>query len=664
MRLTRLALAALLLLVSGAAAAQQGVLLLEAPQGCDFRQWREALEARGVVLRHAFPPAGGLVVPEDVESALPVEALVPKDTQLFAFSPSGEHALRLQATQEGRLLWHAQRALMGLEGDRLPESPVPGSPLEHDALAPEDTGGARVACSSSGLLKTNSEYMLGSVTLTIILPESTGMGTEDWTQTEETSVVNEITEGCNDLTTYYNATGHPASQRPTWTYTLVSGRTDARAQVGVEPIAGNGPTSSSLLWVDTIYDALGYSAYSGLDQGRTYNGDKKAADGTDWAYTVFVADSSVDSDGKYLDGRFGYAYLGGPFEIMTYDNDGWGISSMNKVHRHESSHIFYGLDEYSGACACTDSSGYINYVDSNCTATGCPSNVDCIMKEAARQQNVCSFTAGMIGWGDTDADHVPDPVDIEPTTALTAYSPDPTTNSALTYTGSAAIATLTNQNIYNYRCDINVLRIANVQWRVDGGAWQSATPSDGTFNGLTENYTFTTGALAPGSHTVETRAVDDVGQTDSTLASDTVTVQAGNPPGTPNGSGGKSPLRGTRSDTAGTTLAVTWDTSCSPTASNLIWGYGAGLPTAYTGTYTPSGSACGIGAGSYSWTAVPDPASDPRRFLWFLVVASNGAGTEGSWGRNTSQERTGPGTGGASNRCSCTAKSLANTCGQ
>ena len=43
------------------------------------------------------------------------------------------------------------------------------------------------------------------------------------------------------------------------------------------------------------------------------------------------------------------------------------------------------------------------------------------------------------------------------------------------------------------------------------------------------------------------------------------------------------------------------------------------------------GSKCAIGAsGSAAWTGVP-PGD-----LWFIVVAENEAGMEGSWGRNSS----------------------------
>jgi hypothetical protein len=50
-------------------------------------------------------------------------------------------------------------------------------------------------------------------------------------------------------------------------------------------------------------------------------------------------------------------------------------------------------------------------------------------------------------------------------------------------------------------------------------------------------------------------------------------------------------------------------------------------------------------------------------WLWWLVVATEGAAAEGSWGREGSgAERQGPGPGGSSGVCGIAAKCLVNTC--
>jgi hypothetical protein len=76
----------------------------------------------------------------------------------------------------------------------------------------------------------------------------------------------------------------------------------------------------------------------------------------------------------------------------------------------------------------------------------------------------------------------------------------------------------------------------------------------------------------------------------------------------------------------GSVLDVTWSASCSSPQNQILYGSLGSLSS-----YAVDGSVCGIGtSGSKSWTGVP--AGD----LWFVVVGSDGSGTEGSWG-------TGPG---------------------
>jgi hypothetical protein len=596
---------------------QETYILLVNDSGMDWFAWKAALEAAGIHPRHFFPPDAAIVAQETSVKGLQGTPGVPT-TVYEQIADAEVEALSARSTP----LRAASNALAHLQGRDLSLQEEPGMPLINDALAPPPDA-LRSICSAATLHLNPAEYMLGSVTVTVIFPESTGMGTENWTTTYETNVTNGITQGLNDLSlTYYNRI---AFTRPTWTMVYILGRTTAAAQVSVEPISNAHPDDSNPQWINTIYTALGYSESTSVEKGRHFNGHQREAQGTKWAYNVFVANSVADGDGLFSDGWFGYAYLGGPYEVMTYDNDGWGIGQMNKVHRHEGSHIFYALDEYSASgCACADTSGYVTYQDQNCNAS-CPSNVNCIMHEAANQINVCSYTGGMIGWGDTDSDTIPDPVDIEPITTLTAYTPDPTTNPNLTYTGNAQIQKKTNQNVWNYHCDYNILNLANVQYRVDGGSWTSATASDGSFNSANENYTFTI-TLANGTHTIETRAVDDVGQVDSTPASDSVTVNATSAPKpVPDGRLSGTAMRGTRMTTNGSTIRVTYDTStCTMADHSILYGNF----TAFS-TLNPTGGVCSIGNTSpyNGWTTVPTGYD-----VWWVVVGDGGT-VESSWGQ-------------------------------
>ena len=146
----------------------------------------------------------------------------------------------------------------------------------------------------------------------------------------------------------------------------------------------------------------------------------------------------------------------------------------------------------------------------------------------------------------------------------------------------------------------------------------------------------------------------------------TITVNVP-PPGVPDGTTGI-PLTVTPLNLTGSVLSVSWDTAtCAGAVDHkIIFGGGSQLPTTLGGVYGLAGSECNIGTTSpFTWTGVPDPIVDPTRMLWFVVVADDGASTEGSWGKDSAgSERTGPSPGGVSGLCGATLKDLGNACGQ
>jgi hypothetical protein len=104
--------------------------------------------------------------------------------------------------------------------------------------------------------------------------------------------------------------------------------------------------------------------------------------------------------------------------------------------------------------------------------------------------------------------------DTTPPSVLINSITSPTIDTTPTFTGTA---TDTQSNI------------ASVEYRVDSGSWVAATASDGTFDSLSEGYTFTTSTLSAGEHTVYVRATDAASPANTTLeadyATDTFTVE-------------------------------------------------------------------------------------------------------------------------------------------
>ena len=141
----------------------------------------------------------------------------------------------------------------------------------------------------------------------------------------------------------------------------------------------------------------------------------------------------------------------------------------------------------------------------------------------------------------------------------------------------------------------------------------------------------------------------------------------GNPPAVPDGSPG-APAVAAKLTADGSSLSISWDTAACTGAIDhqVVFGYGYQLPGATGGGYELAGSRCGLGSTSpQTWSGVPPAFATPTGFLWWLVLATDGDGTEGSWGTSSvGGERQGPGPDGASLECGSAAKSTVNSCGQ
>jgi len=137
------------------------------------------------------------------------------------------------------------------------------------------------------------------------------------------------------------------------------------------------------------------------------------------------------------------------------------------------------------------------------------------------------------------------------------------------------------------------------------------------------------------------------------------------PPGVPDGTGGTTPMTVAALNPDASSLQVTFNVGTCTNAANhhLLYGQRSGLPAVLGGTFSLFGSLCAIGTTSpYTWSSVPQ-ASDGSGLIWFLVVATNASGIEGSWGKDKNgSERIGPGNNGADGNCAVL-KDVTNTCG-
>ncbi len=356
-----------------------------------------------------------------------------------------------------------------------------------------------------------SEYMIGDVWVTLVLLESNGTidpSTENWTRTEINNVIREVQEG---LTWWQNTflAIMPASPCHL-TFHLDTTYADNPVPTSYEPIIHLSRGMEDRLWVNDFLSYVGYNSSAGyLTDMYQWDHDQRIAHNTEWAYTVFVVDSSADADGRFPDGLFALVYEGGPFLYMTYDNGPWGIDNMGEILAHETGHIFYALDESANTSTYTDHSGYYNtqnlnaYTDnpdpgSRVISLMASNPEDWALMDAAYANHTSSPTSlEMIGWQDSDSNGIPDMLDVPLTLDGTAaYSAG-----QWQFTGTSAVQTLANLNPLSLGHDISTNTVDLVQYRVNGGSWVDGNRYGGYNVNISQNIT------AASTATVELRTI-------------------------------------------------------------------------------------------------------------------------------------------------------------
>ncbi len=369
-----------------------------------------------------------------------------------------------------------------------------------------------------------SSFMIGSVAVGIVLPESAGNG-ENWTSTEQQQVVTEIQAGLDHWKSWGGA-----SANLSFVYEI-----KYNVATTYEPISK--PIDQHCPWISEVMTNIGFPGAGGpcLLQSRDYINDLRTRKGTDWAFVIFVVDSSQDADGRFSDGYFGYAYRGGPYLVMPYDNASLGITAMDRITAHETGHIFYAADNYyiSGYGGCeskTEKYGYLGISNSNCQKNNPGANLYTLMgKFYDKVYSPHSTTKQQVGWRDSDGDLIFDPVDTIPQINITTQPADTSTNIQLTYGGSAYDQPYPSADcpVYN-NCsnqDVTINKIVSVKYRVDGGTWLNVSAYDGLFNSDQELFTFTTTNLVSGIHIIDIMTTNSLGTTNNPYWTDTVIVQ-------------------------------------------------------------------------------------------------------------------------------------------
>lgn len=397
-------------------------------------------------------------------------------------------------------------------------SPLDGAELVGDALVAPPPAQMQLLATADdptpGFSET-SEYFIGRVAVGIVLPESDGsadMSTEDWTEEERVLVLGKIVSALDwwsalepraDLTFVYD----DGTAEPTGT--------------SFEPIAR--PYTDQSLWISEVMESKGHVSASYFDQVRQYNNHLRDTFDTDWAFTIFVVDSSNDVDDRFQDGYFAYSYVGGPFMVLTLGNNGYGTQNMDAVAAHEIGHVFGALDQYQTAHQpCSSRSGYLDVENQNSEYGECADDDLSIMRGGTRpyeNEALDEYARGQVGWRDSDGDGILDPSDTTLTVAQIEVVTDVQQSNVFTVSGSLRDEPFPSPA----GRDLIINEIESVQYIVAGDQWSDAQAIDGAFDTPREYFTFTTPGLPEGTWDVELRVRDSAGnsltQTIATLSS-------------------------------------------------------------------------------------------------------------------------------------------------
>ena len=373
---------------------------------------------------------------------------------------------------------------------------------------------AQSALTSKGLDKTGytSDFMIGNVVVAIIFTESNGSldpNLETWSDARKTQALSQIMLGLDWWT--------KQNPRSPLSFTYVTQTVDTK----YEPILR--PYYDESLWIPDIMTKIGYAG-TRFTATRNYINALRTQNQADWGFVVFVVDSMNDANGKFADGLFAYSYLGGPFMVLTYDNNGYGIGNMGVVMAHETGHIFHALDQYAGASGPNDySGGYFRTINGNHAYSSTANEPNSIMRGGIRW-GLDNWARQAIGWKDSNNNNRDDIMDQSPTVTITpAGSSAGTTN----FNGQATIAIVPRQgNANGYGLTLDT--ISKVEYRLPSGGWGVATPADGVYDEADENFQIAVQAASLGTQNVSAQDVElRVTTTFSTLSGNSVTSSSG-----------------------------------------------------------------------------------------------------------------------------------------
>jgi len=352
--------------------------------------------------------------------------------------------------------------------------------------------------------------MAGRVAVQIIFVESNGAAepaTERWTADQIAGIQGHISSALNWWREHL-----PNAQ-------LAFDLTTSVVESRYEPIAHT--LNSEGLWIGDALARLGYSGATYFDQAYAADEALRRTRHTDWATTIFVANSAADEDGRFADNFFAYAYIGGPFMVITSDVGLYGTYQMTPIVAHEFGHIFGALDQYAAATVpCSQRSGYLALPTTNSQYNNCGSHLSSIMLDPVPAYSdglIDASALGQIGYRDADGNGRPDPLDTLPVLDLTLNQPPAGSRPSVT----GRVFDRPYPAPLQQSVTINLITL--VEYQIDGGPWLALPAADGSYDSAAENLAVPL-PLYDGQHRIGLRARNSIGAFSPVLET-SITVQ-------------------------------------------------------------------------------------------------------------------------------------------
>jgi Dockerin type I domain len=374
-----------------------------------------------------------------------------------------------------------------------------------------------------------AEFLLGTVDVSVVLLESNDVLSNDnptvgspqeenWTTQSIAAVKQNITEGLQ----WWVDTLAGITDKQQLSFNIDFNRADTPVSTRFEPITQ--PSTDYQFWGTEFIDGeLTETTGSLLTDIKTFNNQQREADGTDWAFTIFVVNDENDADGRFAPGGLdrAFSFPGGLFVVTPASRPASTIA-------HEVGHIFWALDEYQISSIPNQhlkTRGYYNSPNTNAadnpalnSQTREPSIMDrgsCdegggLLCDAFEQNSSSQSSLEMVGWRDSDGDGIFDVLDVEHTLEGTgSYNP---ATGTYRFVGESSVQTLPNLNprlsslpTESLQSDITINKISRAEYRIDGGAWQTAATPDTYVASL--DLTF---AVPSSANLIEIRTIDAV----------------------------------------------------------------------------------------------------------------------------------------------------------